>query len=101
VFLACDQDGGRQVGRRSRTSSGPTRKTRASGAPAVALGDTPPDLRCAGGAGGRVRERAIPLTLTPPIVPRVEIRVPETEPKLVDLVNRLRDEVQFDGRRVL
>ena len=30
-----------------------------------------------------------------------EIRVPETEPKLVDLVNRLRDNVQFDGRRVL
>ena len=30
-----------------------------------------------------------------------EIRVPETEPKLVDLVNRLRHEVRFDGRRVL
>lgn len=30
-----------------------------------------------------------------------EIRVPETEPKLVDLVNRLRHEVQFAGRRVL
>jgi GNAT superfamily N-acetyltransferase len=30
-----------------------------------------------------------------------EIRVPETEPKLIDLVNRLRDEVQFVGRRVL
>ena len=30
-----------------------------------------------------------------------EIRVPETEPKLVDLVNRLRDEVQFAERRVL
>ena len=30
-----------------------------------------------------------------------EIRVPESEPKLVDLVNRLRDEVQFAGRRVL
>src|SRR5881628_963057 len=30
-----------------------------------------------------------------------EIRVPETEPKLVDLVNRLRHEVQFSGRRVL
>ena len=30
-----------------------------------------------------------------------EIRVPETEPKLVDLVNRLRKEVQFVGRRVL
>jgi hypothetical protein len=30
-----------------------------------------------------------------------EIRVPETDPKLVDLVNRLRNEVQFDGRRVL
>ena len=30
-----------------------------------------------------------------------EIRVPETEPKLVDLVNRLRNEVQFAGRRVL
>ena len=29
-----------------------------------------------------------------------EIRVPETEPKLIDLVNRLRDHVQF-GRRVL
>jgi GNAT superfamily N-acetyltransferase len=30
-----------------------------------------------------------------------EIRVPETDPKLVDLVNRLRNEVQFTGRRVL
>ena len=30
-----------------------------------------------------------------------EIRVPETELKLVDLVNRLRDEVQFAERRVL
>jgi len=30
-----------------------------------------------------------------------EIRVPETEPKLIDLVNRLRNEVQFLGRRVL
>ena len=30
-----------------------------------------------------------------------EIRVPETEPKLIDLVNRLRNEVQFFGRRVL
>jgi GNAT superfamily N-acetyltransferase len=30
-----------------------------------------------------------------------EIRLPETEPKLVDLVNRLRNEVQFSGRRVL
>ena len=30
-----------------------------------------------------------------------EICVPETEPKLVDLVNRLRGDVQFDGRRVL
>jgi GNAT superfamily N-acetyltransferase len=30
-----------------------------------------------------------------------EIRVPETEPKLDDLVNRLRQEVQFAGRRVL
>jgi len=30
-----------------------------------------------------------------------EIRVPETEPKLIDLVNRLRNEVQFVGRRVL
>ena len=30
-----------------------------------------------------------------------EIRVPETEPKLIDLVNRLQDEVQFVGRRVL
>ena len=30
-----------------------------------------------------------------------EICVPETEPKLVDLVNRLRDEVQFAARRVL
>ena len=30
-----------------------------------------------------------------------EIRVPETEPKLVDLVARLRENVQFDGRRVL
>ena len=30
-----------------------------------------------------------------------EIRVPEIEPKLVDLVARLREYVQFDGRRVL
>jgi GNAT superfamily N-acetyltransferase len=30
-----------------------------------------------------------------------EIRVPETEPKLIDLVNRLGNEVQFFGRRVL
>jgi GNAT superfamily N-acetyltransferase len=30
-----------------------------------------------------------------------EIRVPETEPKLIDLVDRLRNEVQFAGRRVL
>ena len=30
-----------------------------------------------------------------------EIRVPETEPKLIDLVDRLRNEVQFGGRRVL
>jgi GNAT superfamily N-acetyltransferase len=30
-----------------------------------------------------------------------EIRVPETEPKLIDLVNRLRNEVQFSSRRVL
>ncbi|HVH26315.1 MAG TPA: hypothetical protein VM818_06135 [Vicinamibacterales bacterium] len=30
-----------------------------------------------------------------------EIRVPETEPKLGDLVNRLRQEVTFAGRRVL
>jgi GNAT superfamily N-acetyltransferase len=30
-----------------------------------------------------------------------EIRVPETEPKLIDLVNRLSNEVQFAGRRVL
>jgi GNAT superfamily N-acetyltransferase len=30
-----------------------------------------------------------------------EIHVPETEPKLIDLVNRLRNEVQFAGRRVL
>jgi GNAT superfamily N-acetyltransferase len=30
-----------------------------------------------------------------------EIRLPETEPKLVDLVDRLREEVQFAGRRVL
>jgi GNAT superfamily N-acetyltransferase len=30
-----------------------------------------------------------------------EIRVPETEPKLIDLVNRLGNEVQFLGRRVL
>src|SRR5436309_11939518 len=29
-----------------------------------------------------------------------EIRVPETEPKLIDLVHRLSDYVQFDGRRV-
>jgi hypothetical protein len=30
-----------------------------------------------------------------------EIRVPETEPKLIDLVERLRGYVTFDGRRVL
>jgi hypothetical protein len=30
-----------------------------------------------------------------------EIRSPESEPKLIDLVNRLRSEVQFDGRKVL
>ena len=30
-----------------------------------------------------------------------EIRVPETEGKLIDLVSRLRNEVQFAGRRVL
>jgi GNAT superfamily N-acetyltransferase len=30
-----------------------------------------------------------------------EIHLSETEPKLADLVNRLRDDVQFDGRRVL
>jgi GNAT superfamily N-acetyltransferase len=30
-----------------------------------------------------------------------EIATPETEPKLIDLVHRLRDYVQFDGRRVL
>ncbi len=30
-----------------------------------------------------------------------EIKSPETEPKLIDLVHRLSDYVQFDGRRVL
>ena len=30
-----------------------------------------------------------------------EIKNPETEPKLVDLMHRLHDHVQFDGRRVL
>src|SRR5438552_7018294 len=30
-----------------------------------------------------------------------EIRIPETEPKLIDLVHRLSDYVQFGGRRVL
>jgi hypothetical protein len=30
-----------------------------------------------------------------------EIRLPESEPKLIDLVNRLREHVQFDGRKVL
>jgi hypothetical protein len=30
-----------------------------------------------------------------------EIRQPEREPKLIDLVDRLRDYVQFDGRKVL
>jgi GNAT superfamily N-acetyltransferase len=30
-----------------------------------------------------------------------EIRIPETEPKLADLVSRLNDHVQFDGRKVL
>jgi hypothetical protein len=30
-----------------------------------------------------------------------EIKVGETEPKLTDLVSRLRDHVAFDGRRVL
>src|SRR5213593_4695816 len=29
-----------------------------------------------------------------------EIKAPETEPKLIDLVHRLSDYVQFDGRRV-
>ena len=30
-----------------------------------------------------------------------EIRLPETEPKLIDLVHRLRDHVRFDDRKVL
>jgi hypothetical protein len=30
-----------------------------------------------------------------------EIRSPETEPKLIDLVHRLRDHVRFEGRKVL
>jgi GNAT superfamily N-acetyltransferase len=30
-----------------------------------------------------------------------EIKVPEAEPKLIDLMHRLQDYVQFDGRRVL
>jgi hypothetical protein len=30
-----------------------------------------------------------------------EIRIPETEPKLIDLVHRLQDNVRFTGRRVL
>src|SRR5438094_4210322 len=30
-----------------------------------------------------------------------EIRLPESEPKLIDLVHRLREYVRFDGRRVL
>ena len=30
-----------------------------------------------------------------------EVCLPETEPKLIDLVHRLRDDVQFEGRRVL
>jgi GNAT superfamily N-acetyltransferase len=30
-----------------------------------------------------------------------EIRLDETEPRLIDLVARLRDHVQFDGRRIL
>jgi hypothetical protein len=30
-----------------------------------------------------------------------EIQLPETDPKLVDLTNRLHNEVQFQGRRVL
>ncbi len=30
-----------------------------------------------------------------------EIRLDETEPKLIDLVGRIRDHVQFDGRRIL
>ncbi len=30
-----------------------------------------------------------------------EIRLPETDPKLIDLVARLHDHVQFDGRKVL
>jgi len=30
-----------------------------------------------------------------------EIRLPESDPKLIDLVHRLRDYVQFDGRKVL
>jgi hypothetical protein len=30
-----------------------------------------------------------------------EIRLPESDPKLIDLVHRLRDHVRFDGRKVL
>ena len=30
-----------------------------------------------------------------------EIRLPESDPKLIDLVNRLRDHVRFDDRKVL
>jgi hypothetical protein len=30
-----------------------------------------------------------------------EIRLPESDPKLIDLVHRLRDHVKFDGRKVL
>ena len=30
-----------------------------------------------------------------------EIKIPETEPKLIDLMHRLQGFVQFDGRRVL
>jgi hypothetical protein len=30
-----------------------------------------------------------------------EIRIPETDPKLIDLVNRLRQEVEFNSRRVM
>jgi hypothetical protein len=30
-----------------------------------------------------------------------EIKAPETEPKLIDLVHRLQDYIRFDGRRVL
>ena len=45
----------------------------------------------------------MPLLAVVPVSFKVahEVKVPEIEPKLVDLVHRLSDNVQFPGRRVL